>query len=194
MEGSPPARESLDAAAKLGEHRSVKRIATALILTLGLGACTTPSLPRIPGMGERTPKPDAPAAPAAPDGPRDWIFNVDGAEAYLAYGTPESDDLEIGFRCTRDGPFNVTQVTPEKPRNFVIVYTRKAMHAWPAADVERDQLGGGWLVTAEVQRGDAGMAAFREDGWLSVRHGEKTVRLIPQKGTTAVTDFFQWCG
>ncbi len=158
----------------------MKRFAICL-LAAALSACATPLV-----------APDA-LAPG-PDG-TDWIFSAEGDEGYLAFGTPESDDLRLGLRCRRgEADLEVTQIVPRGSRDEIALRAGGVTRRFPARS-EPEQMSGGEFLTATVAGSDPVIAAFRASGRLdAVRPGGRSETFAPQPGTTTVADFFEWCG
>ena len=176
----------MDRAARLGEHWCMRSFAALAALTLTLAGCAA--------SGPRDAAPLSGVAKPAPIVGLDWMLTTETDSAWLAYGTPESDDLQLGLRCHRgDDEIEVTHVAERGARGRISVFTDREHVVWPA-QVEDEPMSGGKLLTARVRKNDPGIQGLRRNGWLAVEmHGE-TVGMAPQPGATAVPEFFNWCG
>lgn len=169
----------------------MKRLAVILLAAAALGGCVTTR----DGQTAPRPGPDM-TPPPAPTLGMDWILNAEEDSAELVYGTPESDDLQLGFECRGGGDpiLGLTRVAPEGSPSEIVLKAGDVTQRY-AANAEPDQMSGGVILTTRLPRKtDPVIIAFRERGWLSVMHGGKAEHYIPQHNTTAVADFFNWCG
>lgn len=163
-----------------------RRLLAIAAMTTALGACST--------MAPPAPAPaPVPAAPAPEDG-LDWLFTEDGGEAALTYGTPYSDDLRLGFRCSRGAPrWELTQVAGEAAPPAITLQAGGVVQSF-SARAQEEPMSGGTLLTARVRKDAPVLAAFREHGWVATVSNGAAEPHAPQPGTSAVADFFAWCG
>lgn len=164
----------------------MKRAVLVLAFAAALCACATQR------DGKTAP---APVVPPPASG-LDWIFHAEEDNAELMFGTPESDDLHLGLECRGGGDpvIGLTRVAPEgAPAEIVLQAGGKTQRY--AANSEPDDLGGGVILTSRLARKtDPVVQGLKDTGWLTVLQDGRPEHLIPQHNTTAVADFFQWCG
>lgn len=166
----------------------MKRVAITLLLAAALGACAT--------QGDRQTAPAQPPAPPAPTPGMDWIFHAEEDSAELMYGTPESDDLQLGIECRGGGDpvLGLTRIAPEGAPGEIVLRSGGHTQRY-AANSEADELSGGVILTSRLARkSDPVIQALKETGWLAVIEDGRTEQYIPQRNTSAVADFFRWCG
>lgn len=169
----------------------MNRIAAIVLAAAALGACVT----QRDGQTAPRPGPDM-MPPPAPTMGMNWILNTEEDSAELVYGTPESDDLHIGIECRGGGDpiLGITRVAPAGSPPEIVLRAGDVTHRY-VANSEPDQMSGGVILTTRLARKDDPIIqAFRERGWLSVLYKGKPEHYIPQHNTTAVADFFNWCG
>ena len=186
----------LDVTAKLGDHQAMKRALMLLaLLAAGCGSMPTVSLPSLPATARPAARQDVfPVGTPAPTPGLDWFFDHSDDEGRLVYGASPGSALRFGLRCRRgESEVAVTQAVDRALHEAVIFYADRAMFLYPAtSETERT---GGQLLTASVARADDGLQAFKRKGWMWVdAAGGNYVGYASQPGSTAVTDFFAWCG
>jgi len=176
----------------------MKRAAALLALFVaGCGSVQMPSLPSPPGPA----RPAAaqrqdifPAGAPQPTAGLDWYFDHSDDEGRLVYGASAGEALRFGFRCRR-GEIDIaaTQAVDRVRADTLVFYVDRAMFLYTAS-VETERTGG-QLVTAAIPRADEGLEAFKRKGWMWVdAPGDSFTGYASQPGSTAVTDFFAWCG
>lgn len=178
---------TLDAAAKLGEHRSMRRIGLVVAMSLALAACATNR-----GAG---------LAPVAIPDPRpvaglDWILDAEEDSAELVYGAPMSDDYRLGVECRGGGDpkLGLTRYAPRGTKAEIVLSAGGVTQSYAALSEPEPMSGGVMLTSRLAEKSDPVIRAFRETGFLAVIDGDRATVLAPQPGTTAVADFFTWCG
>jgi len=157
-----------------------------ILASAALSACATQR------DGHSAPSP----APPGPAPGLDWIFHAEEDSAELMYGTPESDDLHLGLECRGGGDpvIGLTRVAPEGAAAEIVLQSGGQTQRY-AANSEPDDLGGGVILTSRLARkSDPVIQALKTTGWLTILQDGPDEHLIPQHNTTAVADFFQWCG
>lgn len=169
----------------------MKRLAAILLLAATLGACVTRP------DGQTSPaRPGPMPPPPAPTLGMDWILNAEEDSAELVYGTPQSDDLHLGLECRGgdDPVLGLTRIAPRGSPSEIVLRSGDVTQRY-AANAEPDPMGDGVILTSRLPRkSDPVILAFRATGWLSVLNRDKAEHYIPQHNTTAVADFFNWCG
>jgi len=133
-----------------------------------------------------------------PQAGRDWIYAADGATGRLAFGTPQSDDVALMMNCAQgSGRVTVQANLPQElagspPKLTLVSGTTRATFL---ASAEPSQLeAGNVFLTAQTRVRDPVLVAFRRNGWIGISRGDATDRYAPQPGTTAVRQFFAFCG
>lgn len=157
-------------------------------LTLALAACnTTGSAP--------APLETAASGSPAPVEGYDWFFHEDGANALLAYGLEESDDLRIGMECGKNtGRLALNAIAPEGAAHEIHLESGGDTERYPA-EAERSEVNDGLFLTAEAKAGDPVFQRFRRLGWLAVWTGEERHAYAPHPGSgERVERFFAFCG
>ena len=162
-----------------------------VLLAAALGACVTQR------DGQTSPaRPDLTLPAPAPTQGMDWILNAQEDSAELVYGAPESDDVHLGLECRGGGDpiLGLTHIAPEGAPPEIVLQSGGVTQRY-AANSEPDPLGGGVILTTRLPRkSDPVIQAFRTTGWLSVIYRGRPEHYVPQPDTTAVVDFFNWCG
>jgi len=154
---------------------------------MALGACVT----RQPGDASPPPV-TAPVAHLAPD----WLLLAEEDSAELVYGVRDSDDVRLAVECRggQDPVLGVTLLAPTGSPGEIVLRSGGKTQRY-AAHSEADELSDGViLITRLARKTDPVFKAFRETGWLTVVWSGGTDDLIPQHNSTAVADFFRWCG
>lgn len=163
------------------------------LLPMALAAATLAACASQPKAPPATVPAPAVAMPA-PTEELDWLFAVDGYEGALSYGTPHSDDLRLGLRCRKGGStLNLILIGSEGDPHTITVQAGGVTRAFPAR-AEEEPMTGGILLTARARKDDPVILAFRRDGWIALVGPGGADGYAPQPGTTAVEEFFQWCG
>ncbi|HYF22125.1 MAG TPA: hypothetical protein VD929_01890 [Caulobacteraceae bacterium] len=142
----------------------------------------------------------SPPAAGAPDpqAGRDWIYAADGGTGRLAFGTPQSDDVALMMSCAQGSgrvtvQANLPQELAGSPPKLTLV--SGSTRATFLASAEASQLeAGNVFLTAQTRARDPVLVAFRRNGWIGISRGDTTDRFAPQPGTSAVGQFFAYCG
>lgn len=147
-------------------------------------------------------EPAAPALPPAASGPApapvegyDWMLTLDGEEAHLAWGVPESDDLVLGFTCRRGaGRTGVVTLADEGAEPVIILESGGDTASFPA-ESEPSLLHEALILTAEAQASEPVLQRFRRLGWIAQwRDGERAA-YAPHPGSEPnIERFFAFCG
>lgn len=140
------------------------------------------------------PAPVVTAAPAPVAG-YDWFFHVDDANARLAYGLAESDDLKLGFDCQRGtGRLEMVAIAAKGAKPEVYIESGGDTGRFPAMS-EPSQLHDGVFLSARASTSEPVFQRFRRIGWLAQwRDGEREP-YAAQPGTTPdIERFFAFCG
>jgi len=99
-----------------------------------------------------------------------WNLYVNGDEAKLAYGQPDSDLVGVMMSCNRgDGAVTVSgDVDPAKPQMTLASGEKQIQLSGPAST---DPMGEGLYMEARASTHDAAIARFARTGDLSIRTG-----------------------
>ena len=128
----------------------------------------------------------------APQNSRQWIFNADGGEARLAYGTPQSDDAPLMMSCRSGGRVSISQ-NQLQPGDGVTLESGPARTTFHG-EAEPDQLNGGTIVTADAAVTSPVLQAFRRSGRLAMVENGRTARLPASPAERAqIQRFFEVC-
>lgn len=128
---------------------------------------------------------------AAPD--VTWNLYVNGDEAKLAYGQPNSDLVGIMMACNRgDGAVTVSgDVDPARPRLVLASGEKQVSLSGPAST---DPFGGGLYMEARASTHDAAIARFARTGDLTVRQGQGSTEMrASAKARGDIQRFFAHC-
>jgi len=155
-------------------------------LALGAAACATVE-----------PPPEVAAAGPAPlpvEG-HDWLLTIDDGTAHLAYGVPESDDLQLGFNCRR-GSGRVGLVTIAADGDAPVIMLESGGDTGRfAADAEPSALHDALILTAETAATEPVLLRFRRVGWMAQwRGGERETYAPHPESLPRVESFFAFCG
>ena len=159
----------------------IKRL-SAFLAAAVLAACAAP-----------LPPPAEPIPHGYAEG-RAWIYNAEGGEPRLAYGTPQSDDVLVMMSCRpRSGVVDVAQGGLRPGEAIALSSGPHTLTLRGRA--EPDQLNGGVFMTARTSLQHPVMQGFRRAGALAILQSGQRVSL---QGTAAdqrqVTSFFEACG
>jgi opacity protein-like surface antigen len=122
-----------------------------------------------------------------------WNLYVDGDQAKLAYGQPNSDLVGIMMACNRgDGAVTVSgDVDPAKPELVLASGEKQTALTGPASS---DPFGGGLYMEARASTHDAALARFAKTGDLTVRHGQDATEMRASfKARGDIRRFFAHC-
>jgi hypothetical protein len=124
---------------------------------------------------------------------RGWFFHTDGAEAKLAYGTPQSDDAPLMLMCTgRSGQVTLSQ-SAVRPGDGVTLASSGRRSTF-YGETEADQLNGGLIVSAVAPVDAPVLSAFRRSGDLAIEENGRRARLLATPVERAqIQQFFQTC-
>jgi hypothetical protein len=169
------------------------RAPALLVLSgLALGAAACAGVQPTPPV--TSPLPIAGGAPSPIEG-HDWFYHPDGDTARLVYGTPESDDLKLGFDCGRaSGRLDIVTLAEEGAKAEITLESGGDTERFPAVS-EPSQLDEGVLLTAGAPTTEPVLQRFRRLGWIARwRDGEREA-YAPQPGSAAdIARFFAFCG
>ena len=155
-------------------------------LVLGAAACATVE-----------PAPEAAAAgpsPAPVEG-YDWLLTLDDDMAHLAFGAPESDDLQLGFNC-RQGSSRVGMVTIAEGGNAPVIFLESGGETGQfAADGEPSPLHDALILTASAEVSEPVLQRFRRVGWVALwREGVRETYAPHPASAPNIERFFAFCG
>lgn len=154
---------------------------------LALGACASTE-PAAPSAGLTT------MAAPAPVAGYDWFYHADAAQASLAYGLKDSDDLRLGLECSRGaGKLELSAVAPTGVREI---------HLESGGDTERfpatgepSELHDGDFLTAQSKSNEPVFQRFRRIGWLAQWQGEHRETYVAHAASAPdIERFFVFCG
>lgn len=176
--------------------RAIRRTAAVGGLFALLAACATN-----PSESPAALEPSSPEAATAEDGgPEptpglDWHFHQDGAEAKLAYGVANSDDLRLGLTCAR-GAGEVELSRDAEPDAAPGIRLESGGETETIATrSEPSELSGGVFLTGRIATAHPVMARFRQTGWLAQWVGERREMMAPQpRSRSVIADFLAHCG
>ena len=167
----------------------------ALLVLAGAGlvaACGATAIAPVETPLEAGPMADA-GAPLPTPG-LDWLLTLDGNQAKLAYGAPNSDDLRLGLECGRGS--GVVALTRDVPPGATPEF-----HLESGGDTERiaavaepSEMSGGQYLTADLPVTAPVLVRFGQTGWLAQwTDGLRAVH-VPQPGSTRrPADFLAFC-
>ena len=126
---------------------------------------------------------------------REWLYNSDGGEAKLAYGTPDSDDAPLMLSCgSGSRRVTVSQDGVEPGRGITLASGGRTatLHGQEQADMLN---GEGVIVTAETAADAPVLASFRRTGRIALvtRDGRGELPVEPQE-RARIDQFFSACG
>ncbi len=133
-------------------------------------------------------------APAPVEG-YDWMLTLDGEEAHLVWGVPESDDMVLGFNCRR-GSARIGLVTlAEEGSQPVIILESGGDTARFRAESEPSLLHEALILTAETATSEPVLQRFRRLGWIAQWHGDVRAAYAPHPGSHPnIERYFAFCG
>ena len=125
----------------------------------------------------------------------DWFFHDDGAEAQLAYGVAESDDVPISLSCLRGaGQISILVPAPDDAPSEIYLESGGETERWPAAS-EPSQLHDGVYLTAVAAADAPVLQRFRREGWLALwQDGERHAYASHPGSADGIGSFFTVCG
>ncbi|HZW16185.1 MAG TPA: hypothetical protein VFF66_08025 [Brevundimonas sp.] len=155
-------------------------------LALGAAACATVEPPAEVAA--------ASPAPLPVEG-YDWLLTVDDETAHLAYGAPESDDLQLGFNCRRESArVGVVAIGAEGDEPVILLESGGDTGRFPA-EAEPSALHDALILTAEMAATEPVLLRFRRLGWMAQwRGGEREAYAPHPESLPRVEDFFAFCG
>lgn len=136
----------------------------------------------------------SPGAPQPVEG-YDWFFMADGANAKLAYGLENSDDLRLGLECAQgSGALDMTASANDGAVPEIYIESGGDTERYPAS-AEPAVVHDGLVLTAQAQADAPVFQRFRRLGWLAVWHGDDRQTYVPQTGSVdRIERFFAFCG
>ena len=169
--------------------------ARALVLLAGLaltaGACAAvdPPPPASPAAAA------APASTPLPVEGYDWMLTLDGEEAQLVWGVPESDDMALGFNCRRGaGRTGVVTLAEEGAEPVIVLESGGDTGRFPA-EGEPSLLHEALILTSEAPTSEPVLQRFRRLGWIAQWHGEERAAYAPHPGSEPnIERYFAFCG
>ena len=155
-------------------------------LLLGAAACATTEPPAEVAAASPSPLPI--------EG-YDWLLTLDDDRAHLAYGVPESDDLQLGFNC-RQGSGRVGMVTIAEDGEEPVIFLESGGETERyAAEAEPSALHDALILTAETAATEPVLLRFRRVGWMAQwRGGERETYAPHPESLPRVESFFAFCG
>jgi hypothetical protein len=184
---------ALQSAERKGPGASVRLCAGLLGLIGALAGCSMPQ-----------PQPSTIQAPAAPPPPpllepsgKGFFFNRDGGSASLAYGLPNSDDVDLMLQCdsgSRDIQIiDVAHVPPQAKGAMTLT-----LGSGDAASDLKVQIGpdetGQTLATTHASIDLAAFTSFRKTGTLSIKLGGRLSALAATPAELiGIAKFFAVC-
>lgn len=125
---------------------------------------------------------------------RDWRLETqedsavltfrDGPERILALEC-HSQDPELGLMVWAPKP----AAGATKPEQIILIAGGKRQIFPTLTEANRSY----WEMMGHARKTDLVIRAFRATGRISIKIGDRSERLIPTHGNTAVADFFNWC-
>lgn len=143
----------------------------------------------------------APVAPSAvvagapvPIAGLDWHLTIDEAEAKLAYGLEESDELKLGLTCERgSGRLEINAMRPAGVRELYLESGGETERF--AARAEPSGLHEGVFLTAQARTSTPVFQRFRKVGWLAdLQNGRRETYAPHAEATPSIERFFAFCG
>ena len=166
--------------------------ALLVVSGLALGAAACASVEPAPPVSSPLPAPGG--APPPVEG-HDWFYHPDGDMARLVYGTPESDDLKLGFECGRaTARLDILTLAEAGAKAEIVLESGGDTGRFPA-ESEPSQLDDGVLLTAGASTAEPVLQRFRRLGWIARwRDGERET-YAPHPGSAPdIERFFAFCG
>ena len=165
----------------------VPALLTGLALTAAACASVEPASPAPPSVAGS-------ASPLPVEG-YDWMLNLDGDEAHLVWGVPESDDMVLGFNCRRGTARTGLVTLAEEGAEPVIVLESGGDTGRFPAESEPSLLHEALILTAEAPTSEPVLQRFRRLGWIAQWHGEERAAYAPHPGSGPnIERYFAFCG
>lgn len=144
-----------------------------------------------------SPAPGSMAGAAAPlplEG-YDWMLTLDGDEAHLIWGVPESDDMALGFACRRGtGRTGLVTLVEDRAEPVIILESGGETGRFPA-EGEPSLLHEALILSAEAPTSEPVLQRFRRLGWIAQWHGDERAAYAPHPGSEPnIERFFAFCG
>lgn len=166
------------------------RPASLLILlatTALVAACstTTPEVPAVDLVSSGAPQPI--------EG-YDWFLSKDGANAKLAYGIADSDEMKLGLECAQgSGRLDLTASADKGASPEIHIESRGDTERYAAA-AEPAEVHDGLILMAQAQADAPVFQRFRRIGWLAMWQGGVRRTYVPQPGSRdRIERFFAFC-
>ncbi|OGN44660.1 MAG: hypothetical protein A2623_07755 [Caulobacterales bacterium RIFCSPHIGHO2_01_FULL_70_19] len=164
----------------------IRDLLPVLVLTAALAACAS------------TPPPAEPIPPQPEPAPvegYDWILHEDGADARLAYGVAESDDVRIAFDCRRgEGRLAMAALAPPDAEPVILLESGGETGRYAAAP-ETDLIHDGLILSAAAEADEPVFQRFRRVAWLARWQGGQREAYVPHAGSAGrIEQFFAFCG
>lgn len=133
------------------------------------------------------------SAPQSTDDGRGWFADADPAEAKLAYGAPQSDDVDLILSCApRSGRVALMRSGPADPGGVTLASGSRRVTV-PGRSAP-DLITGGLLTTGETPADTAVLRRFRDTGRLAViRDGEPHALPATAAERAAIRTFLDSC-
>jgi len=165
---------------------SALALLTATVLTAAACASVEPASPALTSVSA--------GAPAPVDG-YDWMLTLDGEEAHLVWGVPESDDIALGLNCRRGAGRTGLVTLAEEGAEPVIVLESGGDTARFPAEGELSLLHEALILTAEAPTSEPVLQRFRRLGWIAQWHGDERAAYAPHPGSEPnIERYFAFCG
>lgn len=161
-------------------------------LVAACGTTATAPIGTPAGAPAPAPAPD-PGSPQPTPG-LDWLLSLDGDQAKLAYGVPNSDDLRLGMECVRGSGVVrlVRDVPPGAAAEFHLESGGDTQRI--AARAEPSEMSGGQFLTADLPAAAPVLARFAQTGWLAQwDDGLRAVHVAQPGSTRRPADFLAFC-
>lgn len=167
---------------------TIRRALAIAALAATTAACATP------GAAPTEPPAATTAAPAPTPG-YDWFSHVEGGEASIAYGAPESDDVKLAFGCTAgSGQVEMSLTAEAGDAREIRLESGGEMETYPAT-AEPSELHDGVFLVARADAGDPVFQRFARVGWMAVWEDGVRHALGPQSGSAGgAAAFMAACG
>lgn len=168
--------------------------APALLVLSGLVLAAAACAGVEPTPPVTSPLPAPGGAPPPLEG-HDWFYHPDGDAARLVYGTPESDDMKLGFDCGRaSGRLEVVTLADQGANAEIILESGGDTERFPALS-EPSELDDGVLLTAGASTTEPVFQRFRRLGWIARwRDGEREAYAPHPGSAPGIERFFAFCG